>query len=302
MSKHNNFLPSNTDDDLLSEQGLQTLTLIPLIVLEGENDVKFFRYMFNRLKIQYKTESKGGWAGVCKFIEKWNSNENIAEIKKKHNKVIGIIDRDYHEYSGVLNFPNNIIKTDLRDLEVILFESNEALSRVLIKYGGSLSKYPKNLGGSDIDIDQIRDLIYQKSEIIGKVRYHKVVNNLQSFGINSVTDDGGLDNFFCYKRFDLDQSKFASLLGQKNPSINLVDINKWIVGDVNLDRKYVCRGHDIISILARSFRRKYNTMEAKEINLQTIEDDLLLAFPFSEFKELNYIQELFSQLDIQLPA
>jgi len=153
--------------------------------------------------------------------------------------VIGVIDRDYHEYSGSSVFPNNIIKTDLRDLEVILFESNEALNRVLVKYGGSLSKYPKISDGINIDFDQVRDLIYQRTEIIGKVRYQKVVNNLQDFGINSVTDGGGIDNFFCYKEFSLDQSKFVSLLAQKNPKCNLEDIKTWISTDINLDRKYL---------------------------------------------------------------
>ena len=58
MSKHNIFLPISTDDELISEQGVQSLNRIPLIVLEGSNDVLFFNYMFGEVNLNIKSESK----------------------------------------------------------------------------------------------------------------------------------------------------------------------------------------------------------------------------------------------------
>lgn len=300
MSKHNIFLPISTDDELISEQGVQSLNRIPLIVLEGSNDVLFFNYMFGEVNLNIKSESKGGWDNVYKFIEKWNNNENISDLRKRHHKVIGIIDKDYHDFSGIRLFPENIIKTDYRDLEVILFESNTALKKILTKYGSASSNYPRKENG-ELDLDCIRLLIYEKAMILGKIRYQKVINKLDNLGINCITDEGkGFDNFFCYKTFTLDERKLTSLLCQRNREINESIISDWLKIEVSLDPKLLCRGHDIISILAKSFRKHFNNLTAQQVNTQKVEEDLLLAYPFSDFKNLSYAQDIFNQLGIQL--
>ncbi len=289
----------NTDNDLITEQGVQTLDITPLIVLEGGNDIKFFRYMFNEIKFNPKTESKRGWEGVYNFIDKWNKNENIAELRKKHNKVIGVIDRDYHDYISKVTFPSNIVKTDYRDLEIILFESDTALSRILIKYGRDPSNYPLN-SDKEIDLSAIRSLIYQKSMALSKIRYFKVIKEIENFGINCITNEGrGFENFFCYKTFTLDENKLITLLCQRNRDISRDVILDWINTKTEIDPKFLCKGHDIISILARSFRKYFNNLGAQEVTSENIEEELLLAFPFSDFKVLNYVQEIFSQLDIR---
>lgn len=299
MSKHNSFLPINTDNDLITEQGIQTLDATPLIVLEGGNDIKFFRYMFSEIKFNPKTESKRGWEGVYDFIDRWNRNENIDELRKKHNKVIGVIDRDYHDYANKITFPSNIVKTDYRDLEIILFESDTALNRILIKYGRDPSNYPKN-ANNDIDLGAIRSLIYEKSMALSKIRYLKVINQVESLGINCVTNEGkGFENFFCHKSFTLNEGKLVTLLCQRNKEISADVIVSWMNTSVDIDPKLLCKGHDIISILARSFRKYFNNLGAQDVSSEDIEQELLLAFPFSDFKVLNYAQELFSQLDIR---
>ncbi|OTG83547.1 DUF4435 domain-containing protein [Acinetobacter sp. ANC 4648] len=299
MSKHNASLPLNTDNDLIAEQGVQTLDKTPLIVLEGGNDTKFFRYMFREIQFSPKTEVKKGWEGVYNFVEKWNKKLDVGELKKKHNKVIGVIDRDYHDYSNKIFFPNNIIKTDYRDLEIVLFESDTALNRILINYGRDPTSYPVK-SNNDIDLDLVRSIIYEKSMALSKIRYFKVVSQIENFGINCITDEGkGFENFFCHKTFNLDEKKLASLLCQRNRQVKEETILSWINTKVEIDPKLLCRGHDIISILARSFRKYFNNLGAQLTSSEDIEKELLLAFPFNEFKELTYVQELLNQLEIK---
>lgn len=300
MSKHNASLPTNTDNDLIAEQGVQTLNINPLIVVEGGNDTLFIRCMLSEINYSFKLESKGGWKNVYRFVDTWNKSPIISEDRKKYNQVIGIIDRDYHDVLNEISFPDNIIKTDLRDLEVILFESDTALKKIFAKYGKETFNYPRK-EKNQLDLDAIRNLIYQKSLALGRIRYHKVLNKFDDFSINCVTDNGqGLDGFF--KDFNLDEDKLINLLNQRNRSVEKSIIASWIKDEVSLAPNLLCRGHDIILILVRAFRKHFNQLNTQQVSLDKIEQDLLLAFPFTDFKNLSYAKELFKKLNITLPS
>lgn len=300
MNKHNSFLPTNSDEDLIAEQGFQSLNINPLIVLEGGNDTFLLKCMFSEINYNIKVESHGGWENVFNFVKKWNSSEEIPDYRKKYSKVIGVIDRDYHDVLNEISFPENIIKTDYRDLEIILFESDTALKKILVKYGKDSFNYPRK-ANNQLDLEAIRSLIYQKTIVLGKIRYQRVLNKLDDFSINCVTDKGkGLDGFF--KDFTLDEKKLIYLLNQRNLKVDESVIAGWIEQDVSLAPNLLCRGHDIILILVRAFRTYFNQLNTQGVTKDKIEQDLLLAFPFSEFKKLNYAQELFKKLDITLPS
>lgn len=153
----------STTQELITEIVQMTKEVKPWLIVEGDSDIRFFEQRFNSQNpITY--EERNGWKGVVDLLTEWHL---LSDIEKKGKTVIGVIDRDYHEAIKTV-LPKDIVTVDHRDLEIVMFESDEALNKVLLELG-SKEKIPRING--QFDLQQVRQVIYDLAYPLSKLRF-----------------------------------------------------------------------------------------------------------------------------------
>ena len=127
----------------------------PVLLLEGDNDVKFFKDFVKSSEIP--------------IIPAWGK-ENVldaVEILESDGRVqgfLGIVDADFGHVDGSLPTSRNVVVTDDHDVEMMIIKT-KAFSAVLRELGskGKVSKFPTE--------HRIRYELMQKALIIGHLRH-----------------------------------------------------------------------------------------------------------------------------------
>jgi hypothetical protein len=295
LSKNNSFLPQNNDSDLITEQGVLSVKIKPLLIVEGHTDVVLFNSLLFEHNISAKFEDRGGWESVVNFINNWNQTPNINQKAI----VVGIIDSDYHHLIPNRTFPENILMTDDRDIEISFFESNSTLIKIVQKYF-SQTKIPRTEEGLVL-LDEIRQDVYEAARILTRVRTNKVVKNIENLNIRDVVEK--FDNIFCYKKFIIERDQLINLLCSNNREIqrdviiSLIDEENILLDD-NSFKKY-CSGHDVMKIMYYSLRRKYSNKSQNELpEINEFESDFAFSFSIEEFNKLNLSKKLYQVLKV----
>jgi len=263
----------------------------PWLIVEGESDVCFFRQRFD-VKFGISFEERNGWEGVVNLLKEWN----LIPVEEKGDKVlVGVIDRDYHERIST-QLPENLVIVDHRDLEIVMFECDEALTKVLLELG-SLSKLPHTCD-EKLDLDFIRNHIYQLAYPLSKLRF-----------ISAISNDVKLrfDKPFDFKKIietnplSLNEQKlFQRIAARSDCSIATISdlVTQEIEDKWNIHQK-LANGHDIISILGKSLQKHFGTVnETKYIEGERLEGLFRMAYPNYEFENSKFGKEIMRLLGI----
>jgi hypothetical protein len=276
-------------EEIVTEIAISTDN-IPWLILEGATDEKFF---LSRLPGAVRLLVAHGWENVVKVVNKVN-DENIRGI-------LGVIDRDYREELGIFVLSDNIVVTDYRDIEVMMFYSS-AFRKVVVEKA-SQNKWPKCANG-EIDYEKIRQSIVDIAIPIGRFRFH-----CQKEGMNAKFSDSESDIDFSkiidYKQsFDF-TSKYAYVKHLKNKyqkeNKHLED-NDWDQAQklslpIRLqDEKFIVSGHELIEIFGLSLRRKWGNKNKNEVTKEKLEESFRLSYPDEEFRKTSLYQEIFDWL------
>lgn len=234
-------------EEIITEIEMSKINTIWLI-LEGRSDEKLF--LAKTFSKEIIAVVANGWENVLTIVS------NCDQFQNK--KVIGLIDRDYRELKGSQPTHPNISITDFRDIENILFESS-ALLKIYSEYGSD-KKLPKNARGR-INIEEIKDKLSDIAVKLGMYRAYCYANDIYiSF------DKLDHSKFIDDRSLLLDIEKFIKHLAG-NPQNKELVLNiewgktqsNWIPEHIQ-SPVYIRHGHDLMSIIAISFRRKYGTM------------------------------------------
>jgi len=272
-----------TTQELITEIVSLTGETKPWLIVEGESDIRFFEQRFtSRKPITY--EERKGWKGVVDLLKEWSL---LSSEEKDGKVVVGVIDRDYHEVVGT-EIPENIVVVDHRDLEIVMFECDEALHKVLSELG-SKEKLPKI--DERIDLGCVRETIYQLAYPLSKLRFLNAITSditltfVKPFNFRKIIELNPLDLKLdeLIKRVSIDSCCHIDSLK------SLMDAE--VVNDWNIHQK-IANGHDVITILGKSLQRHFGNNDAKLIEGDRLEATFRMSYPNNEFENSNFGKEL----------
>ena len=173
----------------------------PWLILEGASDKKFF---LSRLPGTIRFFVAQGWERVVAVV---NQVED-----EKIRAILGIIDRDYREELGIELHSDNIVMTDYRDIEVMMFFSS-AFRKIVVEKA-SQDKLPKFPDG-EINYEEVRESIVDIAVPIGKFRFY-----CQKEEINAKFSDIDFYKFIEYKIFNFNSYSYVEHLKNKHHTKN----------------------------------------------------------------------------------
>ncbi|MFM4725787.1 DUF4435 domain-containing protein [Aeromonas caviae] len=244
----------------------------PWLAVEGDSDERLLRT--RRYPQPLKIVVGYGWEGVINIIEE-HSKTN-SEVK-----LFGIIDRDYRDHLNCQTSHDSIILTDFRDIENMLFNSS-ALIRVISEYA-SIHKIPKDVNGT-ANTDEIRNLIYDSSIMLGKFRIY-----CQSKNKN--IDFKKIDHvkFICDRTLSIDAQAFIAHLAGKNQGKDL-SLDDWTAAqDLSWENaqlnapQFIANGHDVMALLCISFRKMWGS-RGGDMTTDKVEPIFRIGYPDNELE------------------
>ncbi|MCS6114129.1 DUF4435 domain-containing protein [Shewanella baltica] len=261
---------SQTAEEIVTEISMSVMKL-PWIVIEGGTDSVFFstkRFLRKPILVTAK-----GWENVVGVVAKV-IEENIAA------SVFGFIDRDYREHLGISIDERNIVISDLRDLEVSMFES-DGLHRILLELG-SANKLPSLPCGS-VDVSQVRNAIYAVASKLGKLRYFSLKYN-KKYSFKKL-DFSKIINISTLEL--INEKLIAQLNSVSDDKIDQDFLNSALATELPeklLDARYLCSGHDIAELFGLSLRRMWGSNNTKEVEREKIESQFRISYSNEEFE------------------
>lgn len=262
----------------------------PWLILEGENDERFF--MGQGLNNLAKFKVAHGWENVKKIIETVK-NDCIS------NKVFGVIDRDYREYFGEDININEIVQTDFRDIEIMMFFS-PAFEKV-IKEHMSEDKIPKK-DSNEPDFDKIKEAIFEIAKKIAFFRFYCQQEN-KTVKLSKLN----FKKFLCNQLFIIKKDEFIKHINGFNNSDNILEENWTAAQSMQLPEKlekceFLLHGHDVMNLVAEGLRIKWGkgSNNSKDTTREKIEQSFRLAYSRENFQTTemyNKLHELLSSKD-----
>lgn len=245
------------------------------LLVEGDDDRKFFK---TALKDAEKVNIVCCWGAdmVSSTIQE------VDKIRKttQFPPTLGIIDRDYRIVLGILYLSPNLLISDLRDIECMMFGS-PAFEAVLSEFGSS--NKIKAFGGPT----SVVQATINSARQIGKLRFYSQQKGLsvsfQLLDISKVLDR---------KSLSIDPNALLDHLNARQGSngARMSEVCLTEADDACAQAKceqqqsyfkhplLLCRGHDLMEMLAVAFRSTIGTRSASESSRENIESLFRLSY------------------------
>lgn len=239
----------------------------PVLLLEGDNDVKFFR--------RFAEDSQ------MPIIPAWGK-ENVldaVEILESDGSVqgfLGIVDADFGHVDGSLPASRNVVVTDDHDVEMMIIKT-KAFSAVLSELGSKdkVSKFPTE--------HRIRYELMQKALIVGHLRHLSLTDdfNLRFEGLSfeRFVDRDSLE-------IDIDEMIRRIFELKRIPNLGAEDIRDRLlelVEDAEDDPYQICCGHDFVAIFGIALRKVLGNQSKEAASPAKLGIALRLAYDSSDF-------------------
>jgi Protein of unknown function (DUF4435) len=228
------------------------------LLVEGSSDARFY-------KQQIDTDH-------CQTVVGQNRDMAIAALKILQKSgapdVIAIVDKDFDELNGTLPDLPNLFFTDTHDLETLLLQS-PALEKLLNEFASEdkLAKF-----GQDV-----REVLLISGSSIGYLLWVSLQDSmhLKFEGINFL-------KFVDDMTLEINEVKLIEEIKNKTrkPDINTAELQERLGKQKNdsHDPWQVCRGHDLISILAVGLRKAIGSNNSHAATADILERSLRLAY------------------------
>lgn len=222
--------PSRCGDDIATEiVMMRTTSKGPFVIVEGPTDERF---LWPRLRKDCYVSIGSGRSTVENAVDRLD----ILAAGKKPDYV-GVVDEDYDWLIGYSPASANVIKTDARDLEGILFRSR-ALQGVIAEYcdKASFQAFEAAVGMSFLDA------VLQRAEPFGKIRM-----------VNSAGPMADLKKFKPVRfhkagwTYDIPAALDVAVTLGVAPSVGA--LSAAMAGLTPPDIWHCVRGHDLVDIL-----------------------------------------------------
>jgi hypothetical protein len=244
------------------------------LIVEGVTDTRLYGKFIDRLMCQ-----------IIPAHSKDNVRTALREMSARRNfsKILGIIDSDTDKLRGISHRPPAFV-TDCRDTDAVMIRST-ALDDVLAEYGdcNKMLSFANKYG-------EIRDAVAGSCYALGLLMY---VSEVNGHGLS-------------FK--DLDHSMFVDRKGLRTDTNAMIDavldnspnsgadkrkvaahLNKELAED--RDPWDVCRGHDMVSVLAIGLREVFGSYNCRCIKASELAGALRLAYDRETFRTTRLFSE-----------
>ncbi len=251
------------------------------VLVEAKADELFYRKFFTNDTTFFKTN---GFQKLEAILEKIESN--------KDDGFIGIIDADFRRVDNEQLKYRNLFLSDGHDVEMMMITS-PAWRQVLDFYVDKKKQIAFEKTHGDIT-----SRLFFIAMFIAFVRY---LNHKEKIGLVFRTFKKGKPDFIDYHKFvDKDDLSFSvtkmrEVIENKSSKPNFFNKNSdyLILLDGILSEEYnvfeFCNGHDIVNLLALALKKAVGNTTIQGYD---IENQLIIAYRFDDFKETNLYKEL----------
>lgn len=253
---------NQTADEILNELMMST-SFRAHFVVEGETDRQLFDSMLKEEGVINVVPLGGGGEVVDLIIAYRKSGQTFP--------LLGVIDRDYRIPLGNLPSHDNLVITDLRDVECMMIDS-EVFKAVLEAFGSK--EKIKNIGG----VRSVKSKVISIAREIALIRFYS-----QKKGMHLKLSDIEIAKFVSLKDLSLDVHKMLSHMGNKqDPRVSLTvghyaeakeevaraicDGSQYFSNDLML-----CRGHDLIDIVSLGLRKVFGSCKDVDVRRDQLE-------------------------------
>ena len=253
-------------EELITELAM-TYSFRMHLIVEGDDDRKFFR---SALKGVDKVNLLCVW-GADNVIHVVREIDRLR-LTARISPTLGIVDRDYRVPLGTLLQSPNLIASDARDLECMMFGS-PSFENVLSEFGSA--EKVSALGGSG----PIATAAIASASTIGRIRYHtqqlQSGTSFQKLELSKIVDRKTLaiapDELV--KHLNARQGVSGCALPDK-----LSNLAKDTCAKARCDKGQpyfqhellLCRGHDLMELLAIGFRSLFGSRSAAESSRENV--------------------------------
>ena len=240
------------------------------LLVEGSSDRTFYERFVDRTACQIEVVS-GKPSSKLRTIA-------VLDILEKSSflGVVGIVDADFDRLETSPYTSPNLLRTDTHDLETMLLNS-PALDKLLAEFGSS-EKITK--------FGDVRAALVATGMSIGYLRWISQCDEL-----NLTFNDIKFTKFIDEQSLQIDELKLIQEVKNKSQALSL-DNQKLQQRLANqkkdsYDPWQVCCGHDLVEILSLSLRKVIGTMKPTDIESDSLERALRLAYEEAYFRKTH---------------
>ena len=225
----------------------------------------------------------------CVTIPGHGKNNVVAAVRLSNGQhvdaVVGVVDADFHGLVGETRYPDNLITTELYDLDAELFFSDNVVARVINAFANhaSLSQH--------MQLTQCgppEDVAVNVAAAIGALRYIAASEglslNLSRFPVQEVVDAATAS---C----DLYRLVLLAFRRSSAPGINptwLMDRLADVMAHPPAPARRLCCGHDLSAALGHFMRREWGA----RMGADQVERTMRAAIGCDAFRNLSVRKKL----------
>jgi hypothetical protein len=258
---------NQTMEELITELSM-TYSFRMHLIVEGDDDRRFFRSSLNGVD-KVNVLCVWGADNVMHVIREIDRLRPAARI----SPTLGIVDRDYRVPLGMLLQSPNLIASDARDFECMMFGS-PSLEAVLAEFGSD--EKIAALGGPGA----IAAAAIASARTVGRIRYHtqhlRNGTTYQKLDFSKIVDKKTLEiqPVELVKHLNARQGVSGCTLPENVHDQAVESCAKALCDRGNQYFQHdllVCRGHDLMELLAIGFRSLFGSRSASESSRENVE-------------------------------
>ena len=240
-----------------------------LLVVEGASDKRIFRNLVD--------------GNACQIVIAHEKANAVAAMRtlvsEDFRGVLAIVDADFDRLDSTATSPQNVLLTDMHDIECMMFASR-AFSKLLDEFAkpGRIEVFEQNSGCGLVES------LVRSAMPLGHLRLLSLRQ-----GLNLRFEDLDYHKFIEGASLTLDVDKLITTIKdhsqrQDISSSSLKDGIYQIAAAAH-DPYQVCCGHDILEILSHALRRAIACRNANAVKREVLEQSLRLAYQDTYFRE-----------------
>lgn len=246
------------------------------LIVEGDTDEHFFENILDCDK--------------CKVVNlgcKDNVKDYIKEQNQAHRKgYLGIVDADFEHITKYEEKPDNIILTDVHDIEMLILSSEPNMRRIYSEMTDNIIIKDYERKHSKSFIDSIIDAAYEIGLLKLVLKRPRYRIDMKDIPYSDIINDN----------FNVDIDKLITRVIGKN--FTVYEIQEEV--DVEKEKKHdifqVTCGHDVTKILAISFMPSENDGlgygNNRRVSNDTIEELLRVIYDYNHFYSTKMFAEI----------
>jgi len=239
------------------------------IFVEGASDIKLFRKLFHHEKCKVEIIPGG----------KMKLEEAVSFLLNTYPQIIGVRDADFLHLNESIYSKTNMFLTDFHDIEITMLAQCRVLNALFFEY-------------TNLPIAQHITFRDEMMNVLGGVSCLKWLNDREDLRLKF---KAGFDDLIDFSKLEIDFKTYLTRIIDKSANTTISDkrILEGKVEELNLlnpDLLQLTNGHDLIKVVAKSFKENSNA----KISEETLSSTLRVTFTEDDFKQTTLYSELSS--------